>query len=362
MSKLFSVISIVGLNKQQLKGFTTTGDFQHFPFAPISGFREISHVHNPRAKENDILLFLAYDDEELAGYFGILPDNVMLANGEIIHFGWLSTLYVSEKFRGKRIAPQLLFAAEKAYNKMLIVTEFTVSAEKLYRKIGIFEDLTTKNAVRYYFKSNLAELLPFKKEIFEHNKSRLKRFDNLINIFIPYLSNGKNHLYKISKNWNSELTKFISKQRKNPIGRSCEEFQWIIDFPWLSTEKGQPNYLFSSYAKDYEMFWVLIYENQEIISAMFCSARDGHLKVLYYFGTVFPISDMLPKIIKTYKVKMMTIYDDDLNSAIAKNKMPKAIYKRPLERKYLIHKDFREKLGKDFEFKFADGDGDFSFT
>lgn len=356
------MINIVGLNKQQLKGFTTSEDFQKFPFAPISSFREISHINNPRAAADDILLFLAYDDDELAGYLGILPDHLTLANGEKIHFGWLSTLFVSENFRGMNIAPQLLFEAEKAYSQNLIVTEFTPSAERLYRKIGMFEELTTKNAVRYYFKSNLTELLPSKKQFYEKNKKWLKRFDNLLNIFIPYLGKSKNHLYKISKSADQHLEKFISGQNKNLIGRGAQEFSWMLDFPWLSTEKEQSNYLFSSFAKTYDMFWVSVYQNQEIVAAMLCSVRNGHLKVLYYFGDIDFISETLPKIIVKYKVKIMTIYDDQLNSAIEKNRTPGALYKRPLERKYMIHKAFRKKLDKDFNFNFTDGDGDFSFT
>ena len=59
---------------------------------------------------------------------------------------------------------------------------------------------------------------------------------------------------------------------------------------------------------------------------------------------------------------MMTIYDDELNETIAKNKTPKSIYQRPLKRNYLIHKAFKTKLGNNFSFNFTDGDGDFSFT
>ena len=136
----------------------------------------------------------------------------------------------------------------------------------------------------------------------------------------------------------------------------------MMDFPWLSKDKEQPNYLFSSYSKDYEMFWVSVYQHQEVVATMLCSARNGHLKILYHFGNTQLISDVIPKVIKTYKVKMMTIYDEQLNSSISKTKSVKALYKRPLERKYLIHKNFKEKLGKDFDFRFTDGDGDFSFT
>ncbi|MPT32297.1 MAG: hypothetical protein E2600_11670 [Chryseobacterium sp.] len=206
----------------------------------------------------------------------------------------------------------------------------------------------------------MAELLPSKNNIFLKNKTWLKRFDNFINIFIPYLGKGKNHIYKISRSIDDHVSKFISDQIKNPIARSSEDFQWMLNFPWLSQEKEEPNYLFSSYSKDYEMFWITVYENQHIVSAMFCSVRNGHLKMLYYFGNSKIISEILPKIIRNYKVKMMTLYDDHLNHSI--NDLPKAIYKRPLEREYLIHKGFKEKLGQDFDFSFTDGDGDFSFT
>lgn len=356
------MVKIVGLNKKKLSGFTNSEDFKNAPFAPISELREISHIQNPRAKPEDILLFLAYDNDVLAGYLGILPDDVIGKNGEKFHFGWFSTLFVSEKHRGKQIAQKLLFSAEEAYQKNLMITEFTPSAEGLYNKIGFFDYGKPKKAIRYYFKSNLAELLPTKKPFFEQNKIWLKQWDNLVNIFIPYFGNGKNQLYKITKSLDEKLEKFINIQKKNPFGRSSEEFHWIANFPWLSTEKEQPNYIFSSYAKDYEMFWVSVYESQVIVSAMLCSIRNGHLKVLYYFGNVNRISEILPKIIKKYKVKMMTVFDDQLNDSINKNKSPRAIYKRPMERKYLIHKDLKERIQNDFDFDFKDGDGDFSFT
>lgn len=356
------MVKIVGLNKQQLNGFTRSESFQKFSFSPISELREVSHLQNPRAKPDDVLLFLAYDDEILAGYLGILPDDVTADNGEKFHFGWLSTLFVSENHRGKQIAQKLLFEAEQKYDKKLMITEFTPSAEGLYNKIGFFDYLKPKKAIRYYFKSNLAELLPSKKPVFENNKVWLKRLDTFVNYFIPYLSRKKNHLYKITTSIDAKLAKFIDCQKKNPVGRSISEFQWITDFPWLSKEREQENYIFSSYSQDYEIFWVSVYQNQEIACTMLCSVRNAHLKVLYYFGNSDFISEILPKIINKYKVKMMTVYDDKLNHSIQKNKSPKAIYTRVLERKYLIHKDLKAKIGDQFDFDFKDGDGDFSFT
>lgn len=358
------MIDIIQLNKQQLEGFTNSDAFKTFDFAPISELREKSHIHNPRAKYNDTLLFLAYEDGQLAGYLGMLPDDITNKAGELLHFGWLSTLFVSEKHRGKQIAQKLLYAAEGAYNGNLMITEFTESAGRLYYKIGLFQDFGEKKAVRYYFKSNLAELLPIKKKIFNDNKSLLKIMDKIINIFVPYLSKGKNHTYKISNEWTPELENFITYQEKNSISRGAQDFKWIINYPWLSTEKEQASYLFSSFSQDYKMFWVIVYENQKMVAAILCSTRNAHLKVLYYFGeqSADIMASLLPKIIRQYKTKMLTIYDDQLNDEIEKNNYLKSLYSKSLLRKYLIHKSFKEKLGQDFLFDFKDGDGDFCFT
>lgn len=357
------MIDIIQLNKQQLEGFTTSEAFKTFDFAPISELREKSHIRNPRAQDNDTLLFLAYEDGQLAGYLGMLPDDITNKAGDLLHFGWLTTLFVSEKHRGKQIAQKLLYAAEEAYKGNLMITEFTESAGRLYYKIGLFQDFGAKKAVRYYFKSNLAELLPGKKKIFNDNKDLLKIIDKSLNIFIPYFSKGKNHMYKISQEWTQELENFITNQEKNSISRSAQDFKWIINYPWLSTEKEQANYLFSSFSQDYKMFWVNIYRNEKIVAAILCSTRNAHLKVLYYFGEQSDISaSLLPTIIREYKSKMLTIYDDQLNYVIKKHNYLKPLYSKSLLRKYLIHKSFKEKLGQDFVFDFKDGDGDFCFT
>lgn len=358
-----TVIEIVGLNKKQLKGFTTSEAFKKFEFAPISELREISHIANPRATGDDILLFLAYEGEELTGYLGILPDDIAKPNGEVFHFGWFSTLYVSEKHRGKQIAQKLLYAAEAAYNGRMMITEFTDSAHGLYKKIGLFDDLQPKQAVRYYFKSNLAEILPAKKEVFNRNKKWILRFDKLINPVIPYLSKSSKLSYSIAYNWDDELKNLIDKQTKNPLHRSSKEFEWILKHPWLSTQKEQPNYLFSSYSTSYQMFWVKLYENGILTTCFLCSIRNSHLKVLYYFtDDISKVAISLPAIIKNYKVKMMTIYDDQLNEELAKGQSVKALYKRYFKRNYLITKTLKQELGADFHYEFADGDGDFSFT
>lgn len=356
------MLNILGLNKSQLKGFTTSAAFQNFEFAPISEFRELSHIHNPRAKEDDILLFLAYEENQLAGYLGLLPDDVC-KDGEQFHFAWLSTILVSEKYRGKQIAQKLLYAAEEAYNGRLMITEFTESAARLYHKIGLFESLTSKRAVRYYFKSNLAEILPFKKAVFERNKDWLLRFDNLINPAIPYFSKSSKLNYTTAYQWDEELTTFVSEQQKNPISRASAEFSWMLKYPWLSTEKSQANYLFSSYAKSYKMFWVKLYDAEKLVACFLCSIRNGHLKILYYFTeNAKIIADFLPEILKSFKVKMMTIYDDKLNLELSNKKNLSALYRREFERNYLISKKFLSELGENFDFQFTDGDGDFSFT
>ncbi|UZT97400.1 GNAT family N-acetyltransferase [Chryseobacterium fluminis] len=94
------MIHLRTLNKKQLEELVSSGDFKKHDFLPISEHRAKSQIKNPKADHHQTLLILAYDDEQLAGYLGCLPDDFDL-NGERFSYAWLSTLYVSHKFRGK---------------------------------------------------------------------------------------------------------------------------------------------------------------------------------------------------------------------------------------------------------------------
>ena len=132
------MITLKCLNKKDLEEFVNSGEYESFNFLPITKHRALSQIKNPNATENDVLLTLAFEGNELAGYLGTFPDELLVKNNPL-KYAWLSTLFVSENFRGKRIAQHLLEKVFEKYNSQIAITEFTVEAESLYAKMKIFD-------------------------------------------------------------------------------------------------------------------------------------------------------------------------------------------------------------------------------
>ena len=99
-------MNIVTLNKSQLLQFINSDEFNTLPNIPISYIRAVSHINNPRANENDVLLILIYLDFGLAGYLGIVPD-LIFKNDKPEKIGWMSCIWVHQNARGKGLAKTL---------------------------------------------------------------------------------------------------------------------------------------------------------------------------------------------------------------------------------------------------------------
>ena len=90
-------------------------------FIPISMQRAEAHAHNPYAAKEDVALLVAIDsDEEVVGYFGILP--LLLREGQNYHkVHWFTTWNVSTKVRGRGVGGNLMAEALTLGHDFLIV-------------------------------------------------------------------------------------------------------------------------------------------------------------------------------------------------------------------------------------------------
>jgi GNAT superfamily N-acetyltransferase len=108
---------------------------------PITLQRAIAHAHNPYADGEDVGLLVAYQGDELVGYFGIMP--VLLSNHAVLDkVYWFTTWLVSPKLRGKSVGSLLMKDALSIGQDYLIVG--SSSARKVCRRFGFeeFEPLT----------------------------------------------------------------------------------------------------------------------------------------------------------------------------------------------------------------------------
>ncbi|GEN77580.1 GNAT family N-acetyltransferase [Chryseobacterium hagamense] len=359
------MIRLKTFNKKQLEAFVSSGDYKQYDFLPITRHRAVSHISNPKANEDQTLLILAFDDDKLAGYLGCFPDHFM-TDGKAFCYAWLSTLFISNEFRGKKIAQSLLNKAFKEYQGNIAITEFTKEAESLYNKIGVFRYIKPKHGKKYYFRTDLAQIIPSKKPQTKPLKSIFRLADSVINTLISVKSSfvqNPGFRFEILDQVDQESKIFLSNFKSN---RNAEEINGIISHPWVLEGGSQDEkYLFSSYSEQFRYFWIKIFsENNELVTCSLLLLRDGHLKIPYVFSKAVPdrLIDFLGYFILKNKVITLTSYQTDVNRRIENSKKFPAIHKRDIERRYMFHRDLIAHLPGSFDPGFQDGDGDCAMT
>ena len=147
------------LDKRGLREYIYADEYDAHAFIAISRHRALSHLANPRADADDVLLLLAYEGEDLVGYLGVLPDQIYY-RGSFHKCGWLSCLWVDPKHRGKKIAYVLVQKSIEIYERRILVTEFTGAAGRLYDRTNNFVPLTDLRGLRFYRRFHLSKVLP----------------------------------------------------------------------------------------------------------------------------------------------------------------------------------------------------------
>ncbi|WP_426477441.1 GNAT family N-acetyltransferase [Chryseobacterium sp. CBSDS_008] len=358
------MIALKTYNRKELEDFISSGAFQQYDFLPVTRHRALSHIQNPKASEEDILLILALYEEKLVGYVGCFPDNFVM-NGEEIRYAWLSTLYVNPEYRKKRPAKTLLKKAFEAYEGRIAITEFTKEAEALYNIMGVFEYVFPKKGKRYYFRTDAAKMIPEKKPVTQPLKPLFQMLDAAANGLISI----KNVAIQ-KPDFNYEVLDRIDKESVGFVNgfsnrRNAEEINTFIDNPWVLEGKKDEKYLFSSFANSFKFFWIKIFDQNNKLKACFLlQLRDGYLKIPYLFSNdgSDEVVRVLNYFIITHKIKGFTSYQTRLNKTIQQSKVFSHIYERDFNREYLFHKNLLELLPDNFNPDYQDGDGDCMMT
>ena len=352
-------------NRAQLKEWVLSGKHAQHSFLPITLHRALSQCENPTITEEDPLLIVAYINNELAGYLGLLPGEIYINPSIKTKITWLSTIYISPKFRGKKLVEQLLNKAFDLYDGKIALTEFTAQAESVFRRMPTLHSLPAKQGKRYYLQSNWEELLPSKIKGASSFVSVLKLIDTFSNSIFNFLTKKKKLLpfhYEICNTLDQESRKMMADFRCN---RSAEELEWIMTHPWiLEGNNTEDKYHFSSYALSMKYFWVKIYSpNNELKTCALLSVRNGHLKVQYLFDNknIDAFMAFLEQFCIEKKIKMFTCFQHKINEWMEQHPFRKWLT-RNFERRYFIHQNTYQLLDSVNHLDFQDGDGDCVFT
>lgn len=359
------MISLETYTRSQLQHLIDSEKYATFPFCPITKHRALSHIHNPRASESDTLLILIFYEGVLAGYMGILPDE-MDSNGNISKIGWLSTLYVDPQYRGKRLGQLLLAKAFEEYKNYIIITEFTPEAEAMYLKSKLFTSKVSMIGTTFYYHSNLKNILPTKNNKWSRISFVLKPVDVILNLFqnikYNFISSDEN-TYQLIDKLDEESKIFIENIDKNgTFKRKNRELEWVSNYPWIkeSADKINLNYQFSSYAREFKFSFIKVYDKSKLIAVLMISVRDKTAKLLYSFATDHQkAAKAVHHFMITNKIINLISFDDGINECLHNQSY---LFKKERKRQFMYHADLKNKLGKNENIEFKGGDGDTLFT
>lgn len=398
------MIDIKLYNIAELEKLTNSEEFYNFKNIPISLHRAKSHFKNPRADSDDTIMIIAYNNGEIAGYMGILPDfiysktfkkdqniqeaslrgtkqsnqetytNVRIDEVEKVKFGWFSCFWVDESLRGEGVGTKLVEKALQEWNDKILITEFAPLSKKLYLKTKSFEQSITLSGIRLYNRFDFEHLLPHKKAVFQKVKGLLKFTDIFLNsIFdIRFLfTKKKTHELQLEKitDFNAETESFITENNNSQIfKRGAIEFEWILNFPWIlvsdKIDSLNKKYYFSSVAKSFEYFcYNLRNANNKIVAFMIFSKRENTLKLPYciYKAEYLPeVINLILQRISELKISTFTTYNNEISKVLLRDKTH-SLYKKKMTREYLISNNLKEYFIEN-NFQIQDGDGDCVFT
>jgi len=360
-------------NKEELLALIRSEVFSRMPVVPISTVRAISHVHNPRAEASDTLMIIAFDNNQMTGYLGVLADRIYTPDGTGYKCGWLSCMWVDPKVRGKGIAKQLIARAFADWNDHILVTEFTPEAKGLYDRTGNFNDLSTNHGLRCYRRVNLHEVLPKKNEKYNRYKGVLNLVDAIANIpldlRLSLIGSGAGSgisfqpVAEIDEQTNNYIASKLSSSFER---RNAADIDWIIQYPWIkesSPTQESKRYHFSSVADHFQNLCFKLVIRDEVKGYLHFTIRDNHLKIPYAYFEPECLPDVIQqiyRIMEQYKLNMLTVFHPDLVDHLS-NHGSLFIYKRRISRHYIITKS----LGKHFvnaHIHIQDGDADCAFT
>jgi hypothetical protein len=256
-------------------------------FVPISMQRAVAHAKNPYAAKEDVALLAAIDsDEEVVGYFGILP--LLLRHGSDYHkVHWFTTWNVSSKVRGRGIGGRLMAEALTLGQDFLIVG--SVHARRVCQQYGFWE----REPLIYYWldPSGMSQLNPLVWLRRGYRKFlRILKIKKQVEINSPLTESLANRLTPLTRGWfssrleklESELSEGFRFQEVDQIHaeppkpphrpetelyRGIDAVNWMLTYPWV-VESGQSvtekmDYYFSDARPMYRLIAIEVYNPED---------------------------------------------------------------------------------------------------
>ena len=323
-------ITIRYIKVGELDAYIRSDEFKKGAFEPISRNRAASYTANPNADKEDIALLLAYINNTLVGYLGLLSDKIDCLQQKI-KFCWISCMWILPDYRRGGIALKLLKEAYSVTNGLIMITNYIPRSKAAFLKTGHYKELELLTGYRFYIKSDLKNILHRKYQNTKYFLWFLASIDLTFNLFLSALqafSSKKNKIkntYQFIDRIDIETSDFINNfAEKSLFQRSSEEFSWIMNYPWVSNKKDcsidYSKYHFSQYVADFRQWFVKIKnERNLVIGFLMLTRHKNELKIPYYFCTEnndHDLASFMMDFIKLNHIRTTITYNSQIAKAI----------------------------------------------
>ncbi|MEO8516585.1 MAG: GNAT family N-acetyltransferase, partial [Flavobacterium sp.] len=304
--------------KKDVPSLLKDAEFWNHSFLSISKHRLYAHYKNPNCNDDDVVLLLAYQNNELVGYMGIFIDKIVL-DGTEDKIGWLSTWWVHPKTKGSGIGREILDKMYAINNGKIGISQFTPSAKRVYDKSNYFVSLKESNGIKAVLRSNFVFVFPKLFPWTEKLKKGINLLDAFLNIGIDFKLNIqkitlKKQLKNVSLEYlniiDDEVSDIINKFNKNHISPKNDLFfEWLKAYFWVQEAPllemtNKSKYEFSIYDKSFNVYFLKVIENGRCIGFLVLQKRNNVVKLLFSYYDVKDVQIM------ANIIKLQTISQD----------------------------------------------------
>jgi hypothetical protein len=356
----------------QLGEFITSPRFKQQKILPITVHRALSQIKNPRANQEDVVLFIAFDEaDQIVAYAGALPDLIH----DNIKVAWNSCWYTDTTVN-KTIALPLFFAFLKRWQGKILMQDLTSHTKEIIKNLSYFKFIRKIDGMRIFIRFYSSEILCKKYNSLSKIRFIFKFADAILNIFVMLRLFIWKIFHPLLKDIHSEEVITIDDRVKSFIElnntleickRGKPELDWICENPWI-INKNKMNadllekYHFSSLAESFSYKRLKILKGDDLICFCILKERNHHFEIPYlYCGDEnIPVSiNALIHYLIHEKALSFAYFNPRLTQVKLDRRFP-SIYRKKLLRELVVSKELEMTVSD--KIKIQDGDGDSVFT
>lgn len=367
-------MEIKTLTVTDLKTALVSEDLWQTPTLPITKHRALSYCRNPRANEDDPVLLVAYQDSQVIGYLGILPD-IIFANEVDYKLGWLTSWWVDPAWAATGVGAMLLFSALNAYDQHIGISGSSREARKALHASQKFMAIKSLPGLDIRLRLNTTGYILHKLPLLKIFRGLFKVLDCVMDkvvnlrsyIWQRHNDPGRGLTFEYISAIDEETGRFIRRHHQYDLTRKEKsDLSWIMNNPWILSaplkDSVSKRYYFSSRAARFLYLGVKVYENQtEMIGFFLLKVRDDRMSVLYSYCESRHAASTTAAVFQqalAMDVRTLSLYDEQLVAGFSELHCPCWSAKKK-SRGFSLSKAFADVPLSNY--RLQGGDGDLAF-